>query len=60
MIKFLSILSRCEAAEFSQQAAAPPDAGMMLHQDRSSHEWLAGRPKLDLIVTMDDATGVIY
>ena len=37
-----------------------PMPGMMLHQDGSRHEWLAGRPKLDLIVTMDDATGAIY
>ncbi len=33
---------------------------MMLHQDGSQHEWLAGREKLDLIVTMDDATSLIY
>jgi hypothetical protein len=33
-----------------------PLPGMMLHQDGSRHEWLAGQPALDLIVTMDDAT----
>ena len=32
---------------------------MMLHQDGSRHAWLAGRPPLDLIVTMDDATGAM-
>jgi len=37
-----------------------PLPGMMLHQDGSRHEWLEGRPALDLIVTMDDATGTIY
>ena len=37
-----------------------PLPGMMLHQDGSRHAWLAGRPPLDLIVTMDDATGAIY
>jgi hypothetical protein len=37
-----------------------PLAGMMLHQDGSRHEWLEGKPALDLIVTMDDATGAIY
>ena len=37
-----------------------PLAGMMLHQDGSRHDWLAGQPALDLIVTMDDATGEIY
>ncbi|MFQ5430856.1 MAG: ISNCY family transposase [Phycisphaerae bacterium] len=37
-----------------------PCVGMMLHQDGSRHAWLAGRPPLDLIVTMDDATSEIY
>lgn len=37
-----------------------PCAGMMLHQDASREVWLAGQPKLDLIVTMDDATSEIY
>jgi transposase len=37
-----------------------PLPGMMLHQDGSRHEWLEGQPPLDLIVTMDDATGTIY
>lgn len=37
-----------------------PMAGMMLHQDGSPHAWLQGRPPLDLIVTMDDATSEIY
>jgi transposase len=37
-----------------------PMRGMMLHQDGSRHEWLTGAPALDLIVTLDDATGAIY
>jgi transposase len=37
-----------------------PLPGMMLHQDGSRHEWLEGQAPLDLIVTMDDATGAIY
>jgi transposase len=37
-----------------------PLPGMMLHQDGSRHGWLAGQPMLDLIVTLDDATGAIY
>ena len=37
-----------------------PLVGMMLHQDGSRHEWLSGRPALDLIVTLDDATSAIY
>ena len=37
-----------------------PLPGMMLHQDGSRHAWLERRPAMDLIVTMDDATGEIY
>lgn len=37
-----------------------PMAGMLLHQDGSRHVWLKGQPALDLIVTLDDATGAIY
>lgn len=36
-----------------------PYVGMMLHQDGSRHEWVAGK-LWDLIVTMDDATGEHY
>jgi transposase len=34
--------------------------GMMLHQDGSRFAWLEGKPALDLIVTLDDATSEIY
>ncbi len=37
-----------------------PLPGMMLFQDGSTHLWLAGRPPLDLIVTLDDATSELY
>ena len=37
-----------------------PLPGMMLFQDGSRHAWLEGRPPLDLIVTMDDATSDLY
>ena len=37
-----------------------PLPGMLLFQDGSRHAWLAGRPPLDLIVTLDDATGALY
>ena len=36
-----------------------PCAGMMLHQDGSTHEWAPG-VEWDLIVTMDDATNEHY
>jgi transposase len=37
-----------------------PMAGMMLHQDASRHAWLDGCGPLDLVVTLDDASGEIY
>jgi len=36
-----------------------PLPGMMLHQDGSTHQWVAGH-WWDLIVTLDDATSEIY
>lgn len=37
-----------------------PMAGMMLHQDGSTHDWIPGLGHhVDLIVTMDDATSLI-
>lgn len=36
-----------------------PLPGMLIHQDGSRHEWVAGK-KWDLIVTMDDATNEHY
>lgn len=37
-----------------------PLVGMLLHQDASTHMWLAGRPPLDLAITLDDATSALY
>src|ERR1700751_4892166 len=38
-----------------------PLPGMLLFQDGSTHHWIAGlERKVDLIVTLDDATGEIY
>lgn len=36
-----------------------PLPGMMIHQDGSTHEWVAGQ-QWELIVTMDDATSEHY
>lgn len=36
-----------------------PVEGMMLHQDASTHEWVAGK-KWDLVITMDDANSRHY
>ena len=54
-------LGRVSARGAPPEAAAPTGGGacMMLHQDGSSHEWVAGQ-WWDLIVTMDDATSEVY
>lgn len=36
-----------------------PMTGMLMHLDGSTHEWLRGQPKWDLMVMMDDADGRI-
>lgn len=45
--------------EHRRRRPRKPMAGMMLHQDGSTHEWVAGQ-SWDLIVTLDDATSEIY
>jgi transposase len=36
-----------------------PMVGMLVHLDASTHEWIAGVPKRDLVVALDDADGRI-
>lgn len=43
-----------------KKRARRPLPGMMLHQDGSRHVWIEGRPAMDLIVTLDDATNAAY
>jgi hypothetical protein len=44
-----------------QKRERRPLPGMLLFQDGSTHRWLPGLDQeLDLIVTLDDATGAIY
>lgn len=42
-----------------KRRARSPWPGMLLHQDGSTHEWVAGQ-KWDLIITLDDATNEHY
>ena len=48
-----------QKGQHRKQRPRAPYEGMMLHQDGSSHEWVAGK-HWDLIVTMDDATNEHY
>lgn len=48
-----------EKGTHRKQRPRAPYIGMMLHQDGSTHEWVAGKI-WDLIVTMDDASSKHY
>ena len=37
-----------------------PMLGMLVHLDASTHEWIAGLPKQDLVVALEDADGRIW
>ena len=52
-------LARCRGAHRRRRPRRPM-SGMMLHQDASRHEWVAGAAACDLVVTLDDATSAIY
>ena len=54
------VIAVCGRGIHRRKRPRRPCTGMMLHQDGSTHEWLEGKPKLDLIVTMDDATSKVY
>jgi hypothetical protein len=43
--------------KYRRQRERRPMCGMMLHIDGSTHEWIAGLPKRDLIIVLDDADG---
>jgi len=43
--------------KYHRQRERRPMRGMMLHIDASTHEWISGIPKWDLVAVMDDADG---
>jgi transposase len=43
--------------KYRRQRDRRPMRGMMLHIDGSTHEWIPGIPKQDLIAVLDDADG---
>jgi hypothetical protein len=45
--------------KYRRQRERRPMVGMLVHLDASTHEWLAGLPREDLVVTLDDADGRI-
>jgi hypothetical protein len=45
--------------KYRRQRERRPMVGMMVHLDASTHEWISGLPKQDLVVALDDADGRI-
>jgi len=45
--------------KYRRQRERRPMVGMLVHLDASIHEWIAGLPKRDLVVALDDADGRI-
>src|SRR5690348_8633019 len=43
--------------KYRRQRERRPMIGMLVHLDASTHEWLAGLPRQDLVVALDDADG---
>jgi transposase len=44
---------------YRRQRERRPMRGMLIHMDASTHAWIPGLPKRDLVVTLDDATGEV-
>ena len=57
--RYDAVTPRKSGEKHRQRREPRPMAGMMLHQDGSTHEWVPGKT-WDLIVTMDDATNEHY
>src|SRR5246500_1090415 len=45
--------------KYRRQRERRPMVGMMVHLDASTHEWIPGLPRQDLVVALDDADGRI-
>ena len=45
--------------KYRRQRERRPMVGMLVHLDASTHEWIAGLPRQDLVVALDDADGRI-
>jgi hypothetical protein len=43
--------------QYRRRRERRPMAGMLVHLDASTHEWIAGLPLQDLVVALDDADG---
>jgi len=45
--------------QYRRRRERRPLVGMLVHLDASTHEWIAGLPRQDLVVALDDADGRI-
>jgi transposase len=60
MLQEAGVVERQAArGKYRRQRERRPMVGMLVHLDASTHEWLAGLPRQDLVVALDDADGRI-
>src|SRR5215472_1044780 len=45
--------------QYRRRRERRPMVGMLVHLDASTHEWIAGVPRQDLVIALDDADGRI-
>lgn len=58
VLQTAGLVDKCEGrGVYRRRRERRPMVGMLLHLDASTHEWLAGLPKRDLVVMLDDADG---
>src|SRR5215469_11743030 len=60
MLQDAGVIEREPArGKYRRRRERRPMVGMLLHRDASTHEWIAGLPRQDLVVALDDADGRI-
>src|ERR1700730_2838303 len=60
MLEEAGVVERQPArGKYRRRRERRPLVGMLVHLDASTHEWVAGLPRQDLVVALDDADGRI-
>ena len=58
VLQTAGLVDKCEGrGVYRRRRERRPMVGMLLHLDASTHEWLVGLPRRDLVVMLDDADG---
>ena len=61
VLEAAGIVKKCAGrGQYRRRRERRPMAGMLVHLDGSTHSWIAGVEKQDLVVAMDDAVTVAW